>query len=90
MPPGSRQVPSPDVALTLLLLPHDNLVSLLRWLEVCDLSRLAATCRLLHYGQRSPEAPNPVEDVLRLRTGPPRAEPVDSRNVVRELLLYAR
>jgi alpha-tubulin suppressor-like RCC1 family protein len=53
---------------------------------------LAATCRLLQYGQSSPQTPNPVEDVLRLRAelcGWSRTLPVDSRRAVEFLLRSA-
>jgi hypothetical protein len=55
---------------TLLLLPHDVLVNLFWRLEVDDLRRVAATYRLLQYGQSSPQTPNAVEDALRLQAGP--------------------
>jgi hypothetical protein len=39
----------------LLRLPHDVLVDLFVRLELHALGRLAATCRLLQYGQSSPQ-----------------------------------
>lgn len=77
----------------LLRLPHDVLINLIVRLEARDLGRLAATCRLLQYGQSSPQqAPNPVEDALRLRAGLSgwsRTLPVESRGVVRYFLRLA-
>jgi hypothetical protein len=76
---------SPQLRL-LLRLPHEVLVDLFVRLMVRDLGRLAATCRLLQYGQSSPLMPNPVENALRLRAGLRgwrRTLPVDSRVAVR-------
>jgi hypothetical protein len=50
----------------LLRLPHDVLVDLFMRVVVRDLGRLASTCRLLQYGQSSPQTPNPVENALRV------------------------
>jgi hypothetical protein len=77
----------------LLLLPHDVLVHLFERLDTRILARLAATCRLLRYGQSSPQTPNAVEDALRHRTGSggwSSPLPVDSREAVRELLTHVR
>jgi alpha-tubulin suppressor-like RCC1 family protein len=76
----------------LLQLPHEVLVDLFVRLEVPALGHLAATCRLLQYGQSSPQTPNPVEDALRLRAkllGWSRTLPVDSRRAVKYLLRLA-
>jgi hypothetical protein len=45
--------PSPQLGL-LLRLPHDVLVDLFVRLKARAIGRLAATCRLLQYGQSSP------------------------------------
>jgi hypothetical protein len=73
---------------TLLLLPHDVLVNLFWWLEVNHLRRVSATCRLLQYGQSSPQTPNPVETALRLQAGRSFWTPVNAREAVRELLRH--
>jgi hypothetical protein len=53
----------------LLRLPHDVLVNLFVRLEPPTLGRLAATCRLLQYGQRSLQSPNLVEAPSGCRSG---------------------
>jgi hypothetical protein len=77
----------------LMRLPHEVLVDLIMRLGPRDLGHLAATCRLLHYGQSSPLTPNPVEDALRFQArqrGWSRALPVDARAAVKHLLRLAR
>jgi hypothetical protein len=61
-----------------------------RW-KLHDLGRLAATCRLLQYGQSSPQTPNPVEDALLLvgQRGWSRTLPVDPRVAIRYFLRLA-
>jgi hypothetical protein len=77
----------------LLGLPNDVLVNLLVRLEARDLGSLAATCRLLQYGQSPlPQTPNPVEDALRLRTqlnGWSGTLPVGARGAVKYFLRLA-
>jgi hypothetical protein len=83
--------PSPQPGL-LLRLPHDVLVDLFVRLEARDIGRLAATCRLLQYGQSSPQAPNPVEHALRLQArldGWSGTLPVNARGAVRYFLRLA-
>jgi hypothetical protein len=70
----------------LLRLPHDVLVDLFMQLEPRDLGRLPSTCRLLHYGQSSPQTPKPLENALRHRAtlnGWSRTLPVDSCEAVK-------
>jgi hypothetical protein len=76
----------------LLRLAHDVLIDPLARLELRDLSHFAATCRLLQYGQNSPQTPNPVEDALRLRiglSGWSRTLPVNLRGAIKYLLRLA-
>jgi hypothetical protein len=77
----------------LLGLPNDVLVNLLVRLEARDLKCLAATCRLLQYGQSSlPQTRNPVEDALRLQAqlnGWSGTLPVDARGAVKYFLRLA-
>jgi hypothetical protein len=83
--------PSPPPGL-LQRLPHDVLVDLFVRLEARDIGRLAATCRLLQYGQSSPQTPNPVEVFLRYRArldGWSGTLPVDARRAVQYFLRIA-
>lgn len=76
----------------LLRLPHDILVGIFGRLHARNLGSLATTCQLLQYSQSSLQAPNPVEDALRLRAGLngwSRTLPVDSRRAVDYLLRLA-
>jgi hypothetical protein len=76
----------------LLRLPHDVLVNSFVRLEARALVCLAATCRLLQHGQRSPHTPNPLEDALRLRAwlrGWSKTLPMDAREVINYLLRLA-
>jgi hypothetical protein len=56
------QLPSAAPPELLLQLPHDFLVDVVWRLELRDVRRLAAFCRLLRYGQT-----NPIKDALWLR-----------------------
>jgi hypothetical protein len=91
--PRPRTTPGGAQLGLLLGLPHEVLVDLFVRLDPHALGRLAATCRLLQHGQRSPESPpNPVEDALRLRAeqnGWSRTLPVDARKAVKSLLRLA-
>jgi hypothetical protein len=61
-------------------------------LDLRTLGRLAATCRLLQYGQSSSHTPNPIEDALRLcaeRSGWSKALQVEARGAVKYLLRFA-
>jgi hypothetical protein len=88
---GAATAPSPQPGL-LLRLPHDVLVDLFVRFKARDLVPLAASCRLLQYGQSSPQTPNPVEDALRLRArldGWSETLPVDARGAVKYFLRLA-
>jgi hypothetical protein len=89
---STREGGEVDLHEFLLRLPHDILVNLLVRLKTHDLRNLAA-CGLLRYGQSSPQAPNPVEDALRLcarLSGWSRTLPVDSHVAVGYFLRLAR